>query len=96
MFQHYFVQQKVSESEHKLLLKNNRIFFPYNIRAMSYTEKSTISVWTYMVILLITLMSTRSEIFASCYEVMVNFGDLKIMRFYVFSVTKVSSFSLLL
>lgn len=52
MFQHYLVQQKVGESEHKLLLKNNRIFFPYNIRAISYMEQSTISKWTYMVILL--------------------------------------------
>lgn len=96
MFQHYFVQQKVGESEHKLLLKNSRNFFPYSIRDMSRLEQSTISMWTFMVILLIILVSTRNEIFVSCYEVMVNVGHITIIGFYVFLVTKISTFSLLL
>lgn len=49
-----------------------------------------------MVILLIILVSTCSEIFVNFYEVTVNYEDLTIIRFYVLSVTKVSTFSLLL
>lgn len=62
---------------------------------MSYLETKP-NFYVNMVILLIILVSTRSEIFVNFYEVMVNVGDITIIRFYAFSVTKVSIFSLLL